>query len=173
MVSMFSKDSHFQVAWESVKSGSKAWGRLLSNLILKACVSVKVSIAVIKHHDQRNWGGKGLFCLYFHITILIKGSEQGPNLGKNLEARAGAEALQECCWLAHSSWLIQPAFLKHPVPPGQEWYHPHGAGPSHINCPLGKRSTGLWISQSYAGSCSNEALSSQMTLVCVKLTKKN
>jgi hypothetical protein len=33
-------------------------------------VSVRVSIAVMKHHDQKaSWGGKGLFGLYFQITF--------------------------------------------------------------------------------------------------------
>lgn len=31
--------------------------------------SVKVSIAIKKHHGQTNWGGNSLFYLYFQITV--------------------------------------------------------------------------------------------------------
>lgn len=35
-----------------------------------AHVLVRVSIALMKHHDQRaSWRGKGLFSLHFHITL--------------------------------------------------------------------------------------------------------
>ena len=36
--------------------------------------------------------------------------------GRNLEAGAGAEAMEGCCLLACSSWLVQPAFLQNPGP---------------------------------------------------------
>jgi hypothetical protein len=54
---------------------------------------------------------------------------------KNLsprEVRAGAdvEAMEECCLLAYSSWLAQPAFLLHPGPSAQAgWHCPSEPGP--------------------------------------------
>jgi hypothetical protein len=31
---------------------------------------VRVSIAAMKHHDQKaSWGGKGLFDFYFHFAV--------------------------------------------------------------------------------------------------------
>lgn len=53
-----------------------------------------VSTAVIKHHNQDNFEGKGLFCLYFHVTVHHRGkSEQELKQGKNLEAGTKAQAM--------------------------------------------------------------------------------
>ena len=64
---------------------------------------------MIKHQDQKaSWGEKGLFDLYFNITI-IKG--QYLKQDRNLEVGADTEDMEECCFLACSSWLTGPAFL--------------------------------------------------------------
>jgi hypothetical protein len=63
-----------------------------------------VSIAVVKHHDQKAcWGGKDLFDLHFH-----RNSKQC----RNLEAGADAEAMKGCCLLACSIWLVQPLLIE-------------------------------------------------------------
>jgi hypothetical protein len=74
---------------------------------------VRVSIAAMKHHDQKaSWGGKGLFSLHFHIAVRHqRKSGQELTQGRNLEAGADADALEECCLLACFPWFIQPAFL--------------------------------------------------------------
>ena len=55
-------------------------------------------------------GGDGLFGLYIHITVQRK-SGQELKQGRNLEAGADAEAMEECCLLMCFLWLIHPAFL--------------------------------------------------------------
>jgi hypothetical protein len=63
-------------------------------------VLVKVSMALIKHHDQKaSWGGKGLFSLHFHIAVHHqRKSGQELTRGRDLEAGADAEAM-EAYWL--------------------------------------------------------------------------
>jgi hypothetical protein len=57
-------------------------------------VILRVSIAVMKYHDQKAiWGGKGLFSLHFH-----KGSQD-----RNLETEADAEAMKRYSLLACSA----------------------------------------------------------------------
>ena len=42
-------------------------------------VLVRITTAMMKHCDQEQLGGKGLFNLYFHITVHHQGrSGQGP-----------------------------------------------------------------------------------------------
>jgi hypothetical protein len=57
-------------------------------------------------------GEKGLFSLHFHTTVHHqRKSGQEVKQGQNLEAGADEEAMEECCLLACSPWLAQPAFL--------------------------------------------------------------
>ena len=58
-------------------------------------ILVRVSIAVMKHHDQKaSWGWKGLFSLHFHIAVHHQGkSGQELTQDRNLEAGADAEAI--------------------------------------------------------------------------------
>lgn len=129
---MFSEDSHFQRTRESVKSGSKAWGRLLSNLLLQACVLVRVSVAVLKHRDQSKSGRDGLILLPLphHSPYQRKWRGQGPKPGENLEAGADPKACyrgvpqSDSCLTALSAY-----FLRAPSSSRPEWYHPHGLGP--------------------------------------------
>jgi hypothetical protein len=73
-----------------------------------------VFIAAVKCHDQKaSWGRKGSCGLCFHTTVYHqKKSGQELKQGRNLETGADAEAMEECCFLACSSWLTQSAFLE-------------------------------------------------------------
>ena len=84
-----------------------------------------------KHHDQEaSWGGKGLFSLHFH-TAVDHQRKSGLELtqGKNLEAGANAEAMEECCLVACFPWLAQLALLQNPRLPAHRWYHPQWTYP--------------------------------------------
>ena len=94
---------------------------------------VRVSIGATKHHKQATWEGKGLFCLGSHIIVHHwRKSGQELKQGRNLEAGADAEAMEECCLLVCSSWLVQPAFFIEATttspgmaPPTMGWALPH------------------------------------------------
>jgi hypothetical protein len=60
-------------------------------------VSVRVSIAVMKHHDQSNLGRK-----HFHSTVHHQ-RKQELKQGRNLEAGADAETMEGCCLLGYST----------------------------------------------------------------------
>ena len=76
-------------------------------------ISVRVSIDPMKHHVQKeNWREKTLFGLHFHSTAHhLRNLGQELKQGRTLETGAGPEAMEECCLLACSSWLVQPVFL--------------------------------------------------------------
>ena len=76
-------------------------------------VLVRVSIPAQNIKDwEAIWGGKGLFSLHFHIAVYHqRKSGQEVTLGRNLEAGADAEAVEECCLLACSILFAQLAFL--------------------------------------------------------------
>jgi hypothetical protein len=76
-------------------------------------VLVRLSSAVMKHSGQKaHRGGKGLFSLRFRIKVHHqRGSGQELQQCRNLEAGAGAEAMEGCYLLACSLWLAQLAFL--------------------------------------------------------------
>ena len=66
-------------------------------------VSVRVSIAVTKHCDQRQLGEERV---YFISQLVIRGpgkSEQLATQGTNLEAETNAEAMEKCCLSIRSS----------------------------------------------------------------------
>ena len=70
---------------------------------------------------KASWGGKGLFGLYFHVTVHHQGKPgQQLKQGSVLEsgADADAEAAEGCCF---------------PEPPVPGWHCPQWAGPSPIN----------------------------------------
>jgi hypothetical protein len=57
-------------------------------------VLVRATAVVMKHYDQSNFEGKGLFGLHFHITVHHwRKSGQTLKEGRNLEAGADAEAM--------------------------------------------------------------------------------
>lgn len=71
-------------------------------------VLVKVSSPVMKHHDPRNMGLKGLISLYFHSTVHHqRKSGQKLKLGRNLETRADAEAVITNFLLCSASFLVE------------------------------------------------------------------
>ena len=80
--------------------------------------------AVINHHDQKYLWRKGFLSVYTSRQQYITEESQG----RNLEAGADAEAMEEHCLLACSSWLAQPVFLYHPGPPFEGWHHPPWLG---------------------------------------------
>ena len=77
-------------------------------------VLVKVSTAVTKPYDQKEVE-KERVCMtftYFQIVVPhLRKPGQELKQSCNLEAGADAEVMEECCLLACSSWLAQPAFL--------------------------------------------------------------
>ncbi|EDL77409.1 rCG25260 [Rattus norvegicus] len=91
-----------------------------------------VTSAVIKHMTKETWGGKGLFSLYYHITICHqRKSGQELKQGRNLEAGADAETMEGCCLLACSCGLLI-CFLIEPrttipgmAPPTIDWALPY------------------------------------------------
>jgi len=96
-----------------------------SNIVL-----VRVTVAMMKHYDHSNlgggrgrlvawqgWGGEERYLAYTSTSPLSWKSGQELKRGRNLEAGADAEALEEWCLLAISMWLTQPAFLQNPRPP--------------------------------------------------------
>lgn len=71
-----------------------------------------ICIVVMKHHDQDNLERTGLFGLQIHISVPDqRKSEDEPKQGRKLEAGIDAEPIKECCLLAWSPSLAQPAFL--------------------------------------------------------------
>ena len=60
-----------------------------------------------------------LYWAYVSTSLLVTEGSRG----RNLEAGADAEAVEEYCLLPCSPW---PTFLKSPGPPGQEKLHPMG-----------------------------------------------
>lgn len=70
-----------------------------------SAVSVRVSVAVIEHHDQKQLGKKSLSP---HVILLIEKVMVG---GRNLESRTKADAMEEWRLLPYSLWTAQPAFL--------------------------------------------------------------
>jgi hypothetical protein len=60
-----------------------------------------VSIAGMKHHDQGNLGRKVFIWLTRSGDSSIpEGSQEEVIQDRNLEAKADAEAMEECCFLA-------------------------------------------------------------------------
>ena len=79
----------------------------------KRTVLVRVSIAVMEHHDEEEiWGGKGLFSLYVHIAVNHQ-RKSGQELTQTRNQKVGtdAEDMEGCCLLACFPWPTQPVFL--------------------------------------------------------------
>jgi len=74
-------------------------------------VSFRVSIAVMKYHNQKgSCEGKGLFGLHHSLN---HGRKLGQELkqGWNLEAEPAAGAIERYCLPACSRWRAHPSFL--------------------------------------------------------------
>lgn len=92
-------------------------------------VTVRVTIAVNKNHDQKHIGEERV-----SIPTVLHRRKAGQ---EEFKTGADVEAMQQCCLLASSTWLAQPAFFEHPELPAQARLYR-----SHINlelrkCPLG------------------------------------
>ena len=84
------------------------------NLIIEKYIFVEclgVTVAMMRHHDQKQAGEESVYLTYTSTSQFITGGSQGRNSGRILEAGAGAEAMEGCCLLACSPGLAQPAFL--------------------------------------------------------------
>ena len=69
-------------------------------------------MASMEHHDQGRVGRKGLIYLtYASMSLSIIEGSQDKNSHRKLEAGADAEAMEECCLLACSSWFAKLAIL--------------------------------------------------------------
>jgi hypothetical protein len=87
--------------------------------LINRIVLIRLSVAMIKHQGQSNFGKERVyFSFHFHITlhsITVRAGTQGTNLEVKLEAEA-----MKWCWLG----LAQLAFLQYPGLPGHGWHHP-------------------------------------------------
>lgn len=81
-----------------------------------------------------------------------------------LGAKPEAEGIRET-----PGWLAQLAFLYSPRAPAPQWHLTVGCSCPHLN--QEKRPIGMPTGQSGVGNSSIEVSSSQVTLVCVELTK--
>ena len=86
----------------STDSPDRAGGRAFGTEWLEAHWGCQISIAVRRHHDQKQLGEERVyFSLHFHITGQ-HGGKSGQELKqwRNLEAGADAEAVEGCYLLA-------------------------------------------------------------------------
>lgn len=118
---------------------------------------------MMKHQDQSNLGKSGFIWGVHHFII-------EESQGRNLEAGSDAEAMEEYCLQACSSWLAQPSSYRTKDHQPRDGTTHRGLGPP-IFIINKKMCTHLRRGQSDRGCFSVEAPSSQMTLACVKLTK--
>lgn len=73
---------------------------------------------VMKYHDQRHLGKRGFIRLMLLYILFIPNEVRTETRGKDLEAGAGTEAVEEYCFLSCSSCFVLPAFLQKPqLPP--------------------------------------------------------
>jgi hypothetical protein len=68
-----------------------------------------------------NLGREEFISAHSSTSVSITEGSQSKNSNRvvTLEVGADAEGTDECCKLARSSWLAQPAFLQQPGPPNQ------------------------------------------------------
>ena len=73
---------------------------------------IRVSIVVMKHHDQKQVGEERFIGLTLpDHSLSLEAVRTGAQGRRNREAGADAEAMEECCLLACSLWLAQPTLL--------------------------------------------------------------
>lgn len=115
-------------AIESSNHRLKSWKPIK---LAKPFVLIWVTVAVMKHYDQSNLGRKEFFLahIFFFLSLFIIKKIQD----RKLEAGTNADAMEKCCFLACSSWLIQSVFLQNWGWLVQEWHHPQWTGTSFIN----------------------------------------
>lgn len=114
--------------------------------------------------------GKGLFCITaLHHSLSLK-EVRAASQGRKLKARIGAEAKKDFCLQSYSSGLALPASLQLPRPPAPGWHFPQWAEPSHIHHQSRIHTTGVLTVQSGGSIFQISVPSSQMHLICIKLT---
>ena len=74
-------------------------------------VLVRVSIAVMKHHGQKQVGIKVWLTILYPQFITEESQNRNSSRAGILEAESDAEAMEGCCLLACFPWLAQPALL--------------------------------------------------------------
>lgn len=72
----------------------------------KGSVLVKFSVAMIKHHNQKQRGEERIFPLH---NVCSQSSGQGLKQSQSLEGGADAEGIEQC-FLSCSSWFAQPFY---------------------------------------------------------------
>ena len=88
----------------------------------------------MKHHDQSDFGGKGLFCLRFHITgHHQRKSGQELKQCRNMEAGTDTEAMEDAayCLVPHDLVSLFSYRTKDNQP--RDGTSHKGLGPPHIN----------------------------------------
>jgi hypothetical protein len=98
-------------------------------------VCLRITIAVMKHCEKVNQGAKGYYGLYFHISVHYgRKLRQELKQGRNLEAGADAEAMEECCLLPCSCDLLSLFSYRTPDHQSGGWSHPQWTPSSIISC---------------------------------------
>ena len=104
-------------------SPMQRWGN--GHKLPSLTVLIRVTIAMIKHYDQKRLGRGGLFGLHFHIhSLSLKEVGTEPQTRQNLNAGADTVTMKGCFLLTCSSWHSQPAFFQNPGPQAHGWLHP-------------------------------------------------
>ena len=78
-------------------------------ILVPTCLS-RVTISVMKHHDQKQLGEERVYFTHHSYNSPTKAVRVETHKGRNLEAGADAEAMEGCCLLPCFPWLAQPAF---------------------------------------------------------------
>ena len=65
-------------------------------------ILVRVTLAVMEHHDQKQLGEQRVYFIHNSLFILKSSGGQELNQGRNLEAGVDAWAVKGCCLLACS-----------------------------------------------------------------------
>lgn len=91
----------------------------------RVLVPSKVSMAVTKHHDQKEPEEDRVISVH---------SSQPEKSWWELATRTWRQKMVQRPWTNTPYWLAQPAFLcTCPEPPALGWHQPQWSGPSYIN----------------------------------------
>ena len=130
---------------------------------------VTVYNVVVKYCDQNQLReGRAHFSSQLQKMIVYHQKKSGQEL------KAGSwrqELKQKLRRKDAFSWFAQPALSRLPGPAAQVWHHLQWEAPSHITRQSRECSTGWATCQSYRDIFSVTLPSSQVTLMCVKVTQ--
>lgn len=115
------KSNVFVLSWECYNDHNAVHSKNSKIIYVKSrpiiCISniilVRIIIPIMKHQGKKaSWRKKGLFCLHFQNTIVHHWRKSGRVLkqGKNLEAGADTEPMEEHWLLEFSLWLVLLSF---------------------------------------------------------------